>query len=57
MKHVLLIANHDGVAGIGASLVANYERGLIAKDVYDLTLAFITPLHTNQNNCGHYVLR
>jgi hypothetical protein len=53
MKHVLLVTDHDRVAGIGASLVANYESGFIAKNVYDLALALIPPLHTNQYNSRH----
>ena len=39
-----LVADADGMAGVGAALVAGDDVGLLGEHVDDLSLAFIAPL-------------
>src|SRR3954469_9701035 len=40
----------DGVAGIGAALVAHHQIGTLGQDVDDFALAFVTPLGTDDDH-------
>ena len=51
MQSKFLIANHHGVAGVIATLVAHHVVHAIAQEVCGFTLTLVAPLGSNQNNC------
>src|SRR5262245_21653948 len=50
---VNLIAHHDGVTGIRATLITNHEVVLTRQSVDDLALGFVAPLQANDTGTGH----
>ncbi len=46
------VADHDGVAGVGAALVADHEVGPLGEHVDQLPLPFVAPLGTYDNDAG-----
>ncbi len=57
VEHRLLVADHQGMAGIVAALVAHHVLGILGVDVDDLALAFIAPLGAYDNHIGHVEFR
>lgn len=53
VERVLLVADDDRVAGVVAALVAHHVIDRAAEQVGGLSLAFVTPLSTEQHKCGH----
>ena len=52
MKDVLLVADHDGVPGVGAALAADDPLHLRGQQIDDLAFALIAPLDAhNRHNC------
>ena len=48
-----LVADHDGVAGVVAALVADDERDLLGEEVGGLALALVAPLETDDDRRRH----
>src|SRR5690606_33780013 len=53
VQGVLLVAHHHRVAGVVAALVAHHVVDGTTEQVRRLSLAFVTPLSTEQHKCGH----
>ena len=53
MEHVFDAAMEDRVPGVVAALAADNDVALGGKHVDDLTLAFVAPLHPDQNCVRH----
>ncbi len=49
----LAVTDDDGVAGVVAALVANDVVDTTAEKIGRLSLAFVTPLGTDEHDCGH----
>ena len=47
MQRVGVLADHDGVAGVGTTVVANHHVVLGGQQIDHLALAFIAPLKSN----------
>jgi hypothetical protein len=47
-----LVVLHDSMAGIVPTLRSAAQLYVFTQDIYDLPLAFVTPLRT-ENNCRH----
>ena len=49
----------DGVAGVGAAVVANDEVVLVGEEIDDLALGLVAPLQADDTGAGHstYPLR
>ncbi len=52
-----LAVDHDAVAGIVATLVADHEVHIAGKEVGQLALPLVAPLGPDHNGCGHAPLR
>ena len=48
-----LVADHDGVAGVVAALVADDHRDLLGEEVGGLALALVAPLEPDDHGRGH----
>jgi hypothetical protein len=46
VKGILLIANHNGVAGVISALIADYIFNSVAEKICCFSLALIAPLST-----------
>jgi hypothetical protein len=53
VQHMFHAADDQGVAGIGATTEAHHHVGFAREHVDNLALAFVTPLTTNHDCCGH----
>ena len=53
VQHVLLAADVDGVAGVGAALVAQHPVDVLAQGVDDLALALVAPLAADDHPIVH----
>ncbi len=53
LQRVLLVVDHDRVAGVVATLVAHDVGVLLREEVDDLGLAFVTPLGADDDGDGH----
>jgi hypothetical protein len=51
-----LVAQHQGVAGVVAALVAHDEGGLLGQEVGRLALAFVTPLEPDDDRGRHQLV-
>ena len=55
VEDVLLVADADGVARVGATLVAGDDVGVLGEQVDDLSLSFVAPLGADDDLDGHAV--
>src|SRR5262245_7813058 len=53
LEHELLLADHDGVSGIVAALVANRHVCIGRQHVDHLALALVAPLGAHHHDVGH----
>jgi len=51
--HQLVVANHEGVTGIGAAGVADHDLGELRVDIDDLAFAFVAPLGAHDHDTRH----
>ena len=52
MKLQNLIVHNDGVASVDSALIANNDISGAAEEICDLSLPFVTPLRTDDDNIG-----
>lgn len=53
MQNEFFAADHHGMAGIRAALIARHDIGLFTEQINDFAFAFIAPLRANNNLNGH----
>ena len=53
MEHELTDVGDDGVAGVVAAVVAGHDLDPVAKQVDDLSFAFVAPLGAGDHDVGH----
>jgi hypothetical protein len=53
VQHMLVRADVDGVAGVGAALVSQHPVDVAAEGINDLALAFVAPLPADDHAIAH----
>jgi hypothetical protein len=46
VQREFFFAHYNGMAGVGASIVANNNVAILGEDIHNLALAFIAPLQS-----------